>query len=94
MFSDGYDRLVDLDRSIKEYKDKIRAVYRSSAACRSLGTIPRVGPIIATAMVAALGDGNAFANGRQVAVANKNARTIWALLIRDEVYRAPLSQAA
>jgi transposase len=29
-----------------------------------------------------------------VAVANKNARTIWALLTRDEDYRAPVSQAA
>ena len=29
-----------------------------------------------------------------VAVANKNARTSWALLTRDEDYRAPVSQAA
>ena len=34
------------------------------------------------------------ANIAAVAVANKNARTIWALLTRDEAYRGPRSQAA
>lgn len=164
VFSDSYDRLVDLDRQIKGYEDKLQAVYRHSPVCQRLGTIPGVGPITATAMVAALGDGKNFENGRQVAawlgivprqessggkprllgiskrgdtylrtllihgsrsvvktaatkddaqsrwinalvkrrnaniatvaVANKNARIIWALLTRDEVYRAPQSQAA
>lgn len=164
VFADGYDRLVALDRQIKGYEGKINAVYRSSAMCQKLGTIPGVGPITATAMVAALGDGKSFENGRQVsawlgivpkqessggkakllgiskrgdtylrtllihgsrsvvkaaarkddaqshwindlvkrrnaniaavAVANKNARIIWALLTRDEVYRAPVAQAA
>ena len=62
-----YDRLVELDRQIKGYEDKIQEVYGSSVVCRKVGTVPGVGPIIATAMVAALGDGKNFENGPQVA---------------------------
>lgn len=142
----------------------IQGVYRTSPVCQRLATIPGVGPITATAMVAALGDGKNFKNARQVAawlgivpkhqssggkpkrlgiskrgdpylrtmlihgscsvvkaaptkddaqsrwinelvkrrnaniaavaVANKNARILWALLTRDELYQAPLKQAA
>ena len=139
-----------------------RTSTRWRDVCRQLLAIPGIGPITATAMVAALGDGKSFANGRQVAawlgivprqassggkprllgiskrgdiymrtllihgaravvraaahkddahsrwinalvqrrnaniaavaVANKTARTIWAMLTRSENYRVPLAQ--
>jgi len=66
VFAESYEWQVEWDRRIKVYEDKLQAVYRSRAACQKLGTIPGVGPLIATAMVAALGDGQAFKSGRQV----------------------------
>ena len=41
-------------------------MYRSSAVCKRLGAVPGIGPITATALVAALGDGKAFVTARQV----------------------------
>jgi transposase len=35
-----------------------------TVACRRLMTIPGIGPIIANAMVATIGDGSAFRRGR------------------------------
>jgi transposase len=98
----------------------------SNDLCQKIAAVEGVGPIIATAIVAAVADGRTFRNGRQfaawhgarsvlyrcgtktdnrsrwitekkktlgttkacVAVANKNARIIWALVARDEPYRA------
>lgn len=164
LFADRYDCLVDLDRQIEAYQQQIAAVCQQSPACQQLLAIPGIGPITATAMVAALGDGQAFDHGRQVAawlglvprqessggkprllgiskrgdtylrtllihgaravvraagrkddaqsrwinalvqrrnaniaavaVANKTARTIWAMLTRGENYRVPLAQVA
>lgn len=67
MFAESYDRLVDLDRQIQGDLDNIETVYRQSPACQKLGAIPGLGPLTATAMVAALGAGKNFENGRQVA---------------------------
>jgi transposase len=164
LFADRYDRLVDLDRQIEAYQQQLEVVCQQSPACRQLLAIPGIGPITATAMVAGLGDGQGFDNGRQVAawlgivprqdssggkprllgiskrgdtylrtllihgaravvraamrkddahsrwiqalvqrrnaniaavaVANKTARTIWAMLTRGEDYRAPLAPVA
>ena len=67
VFVDSYARLVDLDRQIQTYQQHLETVCRQSPVCRQLLAIPGIGPITATAMVAALGDGQAFDNGRQVA---------------------------
>ena len=40
---------------------------RDDASCRQLMTVPGVGPIIPSAMVAAIGNGTAFAKGRDFA---------------------------
>ena len=67
VFADSYDRLVDLDRQIQVYQQQLETVCRQSPVCQQLLAIPGIGPITATAMVAALGDGQAFDHGRQVA---------------------------
>jgi transposase len=67
VFADGYARLLDLDRQIQRYPQQIATVYRQSPVCQPLGAIPGIGPLTATAMVAALGDGQAVKHGRQVA---------------------------
>jgi transposase len=67
VFSESYDRLVELDRQVRVYEDMIQQVYQNSPAGQKLGAIPGIGPITATAMVAALGEGKHFENGRQTA---------------------------
>jgi transposase len=149
---------------VAAYTAKLTRLYRESPACQTIGEVRGVGPLTATAMVASLGDGQAFQSGRQVsawlgvvprqassggkdrllgiskrgdtylrtllihgaravvkaattktdtqsrwinelikrrnkniaavAVANKNARIIWALLRHGEAYRVPDSVAA
>jgi transposase len=163
VFAELYEQLVALDGQIAAYEEQLRAVYRNSPVSQQFGTVPGVGPLTATAMAAALGDGKTFTHGRQVsawlgivpkqdssggkarllgiskrgdtylrtllihgaravvkaaakkddaqsrwinalvqrrnaniaavAVANKNARVLWALLTRQEPYRAAPSEA-
>lgn len=52
------ERLVQLDARVRQHA-------RTLVPCRALHAIEGIGPIVATLMVCALGDGKAFANGRQ-----------------------------
>jgi hypothetical protein len=56
-----------LDERIENMTDEIEALARGDASCRQLMTVPGIGPIIASAMVAAIGNGIAFARGRDFA---------------------------
>lgn len=161
LFADLHRQLIELDRQVSVYGEKIRVLHQSSTVSKTLGTVPGIGPITATALLASLGDGKAFDKARQVpawlglvpkqdssggkakllgiskrgdtylrtllihgaravvkaaakkddvqsrwindlvrrrnaniaavAVANKNARIVWALLTRTESYHVPVS---
>lgn len=52
------DRIGELDRKVREW-------HRGHAVSRRLAAIPGVGPLTATALTAALGDGRQFESGRQ-----------------------------
>lgn len=152
-----YEELCALDRRIQAVDKRIQRVFEEQESCQRIAAVEGVGPMIATAVVAAIADGRAFRNGWQfaawvglvprqyssgdkqrlggiskrgdpylrmllihgarsvayraaskadcrsrwiaekqrklgttkacVAVANKNARVIWALLARNELYR-------
>ncbi len=56
-----------LDRRIKAYDDELAALTREDAQARRLATIPGIGVINATALLAAVGDGSAFVKGRDLA---------------------------
>jgi transposase len=56
--------LHHLDTRIDEVTGEIEALARNDEACQRLMTIPGIGPIIASAMVATIGDGSAFQRGR------------------------------
>ena len=62
-----WDLLCDLDRRISSFDKKIAAVFKTSAACQRIAKIKSVGPKTATAIVAAIGDGKEFRNGRHLA---------------------------
>ena len=59
--------LVGLDDRIKQMDQPIKLSARSSEAARRLQQIPGIGPISATALVAAVGDGKSFKRGREMA---------------------------
>jgi transposase len=56
------ERMIELDR-------EIAVVAQSDPVAKRLQQLRGVGPIIATALVAAVGNGDQFANGRQMAAA-------------------------
>jgi transposase len=56
-----------LDERIEHVTTEIEVLARSNEGCRQMMTVPGIGPIIASAMVAAIGDGTAFSKGRDFA---------------------------
>ena len=62
-----YDLFRDLDRRIVSFDKKIERVFRQSEPCQRIAKIKGVGPKTATAIVAAIGDGAEFKNGRHLA---------------------------
>jgi transposase len=62
-----WDLLCDLDRRIAFFDKKIEAVFKASEVCQRIAKIKGVGPKTATAIVAAVGDGAEFKNGRHMA---------------------------
>jgi transposase len=53
-----------LDERIEGLSAEITVLARQDAACARLMTVPGIGPIISSAMVAAIGNGGAFSKGR------------------------------
>lgn len=62
-----YDLFRDLDQRIASFDKKIHRVFRDCETCQRIATIKGVGPKTATAIVAAIGDGSEFKNGRHLA---------------------------
>jgi transposase len=56
-----------LDERIDCLSDEITALARQDAGCERLVSVPGIGPIISSAMVAAIGTGDAFSKGRDFA---------------------------
>lgn len=67
MLAQLYAIFRTLDEQIAWFDREIEKVFRSSETCRRLAKIRGVGPKTATAIVAAVGDGAEFANGRHLA---------------------------
>jgi transposase len=156
-FSELYEQLKELESRIARVTERVERVFRAHPVCRKLAAVPGIGPLTATALLAAVGRPQTFRNGRHLAawlglvprqyssggkerlgglskrgsryvrtllihgaravvhraegrsdpqgrwlwtlkcrkgtnvaaaaLANKNARVVWALLARDDVYR-------
>jgi transposase len=56
-----------LDERIAGLSAQIEAIAREDAGCARLMSVPGIGPIISSAMVAAIGGGDAFSKGRDFA---------------------------
>ena len=148
MLLDLVEAIEALDARIARAEKAIVAAARADATARRLMTVPGVGPITASAIVATLGDASRFRNGRHfaawlglvakqsstggrprlgriskmgdrylrkllvlgatarlravgrparlvtLAMANKTARILWALMARGETYRPEAAAAA
>src|ERR1700724_3065104 len=57
----------DLELQIVQMNDEVEQIASSDAACTRLRQIPGIGPLVATAIVAAIGNGAAFRKGREFA---------------------------
>lgn len=62
-----YEDLIRLDTRIEELDRQVTAIAKEDDRSRRLMTIPGVGPLGATALLAAIGDINTFKNGRELA---------------------------
>ena len=55
------------DAAVRDLSRQLEQLARKDEACRRLMTVPGVGALVATAMIAAVADGSAFARGRDFA---------------------------
>jgi len=62
------EELKTLDQRIAATDQQIERAFEADEACQPLAQLPGIGPLIAAALVAAVGDTTAFQNGRQCAV--------------------------
>lgn len=67
IIADQAQRLRELDERIAAYDRRIDRCFRDNAVCTRLSSVPGVGPVAATALVAAVGDAHCFKNGRHFA---------------------------
>lgn len=67
LIEDLREEWVSLDQRIRAYDDELAALTREDERARALATIPGIGVINATALLAAVGDASTFAKGRDLA---------------------------
>ncbi len=58
--------LLDTRKKIELFNQKIKIANNQNEYCKRLQTLPGVGPIISSAIFAAVGNGSQFAKGRQM----------------------------
>lgn len=62
-----YDLFLDLERRIGFVDKEIDTVFKQSEACQRIAKVKGIGPKTATAVIAAIGKGTEFKNGRHFA---------------------------
>ena len=66
LFNRLFDYFRELDRQVKELEEQIKAWHRVNADSQRLQSILGIGPLTATALIAAIGNASAFENARQL----------------------------
>lgn len=67
LLNDLWHEWKQVQADITALDEEVEQICDTAAACQRLRTVPGVGPLIATAVVAAIGNGAAFGNGREFA---------------------------
>lgn len=67
LFGKLVEEYRNLDTRVSEVDDTLVEICRTNERCKRLTSLPGVGPVVATALVAAIDDGRHFASGRALA---------------------------
>ena len=67
VFRQLHEEWLALEQRLAYYNEQLEAICQAHPVCQRLLTIPGVGPLTATALVAAVSDATHFKNGRQFA---------------------------
>jgi transposase len=67
LFFDLYEQICAQDKKIKEYDQKLEAIFKSNDLCQKVSEVEGIGIISATAIVSTIGDPTVFKNGRHFA---------------------------
>jgi transposase len=62
-----WEEWKDLDQQLEDINQEVERIASSDPACMRLRQIPGIGPLVATAIVASIGNGAAFRKGRDFA---------------------------
>ena len=65
-FQNLYDDLKNLDNRITQQTEKLKTLAKKDELCQRLQTIEGIGTITATALIAKIGNGSDFKNGREL----------------------------
>ncbi len=66
LFRSLLDEFYELETKIEQQEQRLKEYYKLDSRCALLTTIPGVGLITVTSMVASIGSGKEFENGRQL----------------------------
>jgi transposase len=66
-FNELYEELVELNVRIEKYDKQLEHIHRTHPVSKRLATVPGIGPLTATAIVAAVANPGDFKNGREFA---------------------------
>lgn len=67
IFLELYAEFLEYDKKVSAYDERFELMAQEDGICKRLCTIPGIGAITASALVAAVGDPKVFKNGRQFA---------------------------
>ena len=67
VFAELQDQLIEIDRQIAEHDRRIERLAEQSPSAQRIMQLEGVGALTATAIVASIGNGKCFKNGRQLA---------------------------
>jgi transposase len=65
IFNDLFEQFKSLDKETDNYTQELEKLARTHEKCQRLMAIEGIGPLIATAMIAAVGDAKVFKKGRE-----------------------------
>jgi transposase len=66
IFQDLYDDLKQLTAKVDQFDQRIEQLAKEDSCCQKIRTLPGIGPITATALIAKIGNGSEFHKGREL----------------------------
>lgn len=67
VFAEQYDELTEIDQRVEKFTKELTQLSDSEARCKQFKTVHGIGPIVATAVYAVMGDPGHYKNGREFA---------------------------